>query len=85
MPRMDKIQAICNWFDLELSDLLTDNAEKQGKEYYLNEETKKIAQEIYDNKDLRLLFDASRKASPEDLKFAHDMLLRLKKKENYED
>jgi len=85
MPRLDKIQAICNWFDLELSDLLTDNAEKQEKEYYLNNETKKIAQEIFDNKELRILFDASRKASPEDLKLAQEILLRFKKNQGYEE
>ena len=49
--------------------------------YYLNPETQKIGQEIYENKDLRLLFDAARNASPEDLKTVHDVLKALKAKE----
>ena len=48
-------------------------------EYYLNPETKKIAQEIYENKDLSLLFDAARDASPEDLQIVYTMLSVLKK------
>ena len=48
------------------------------KEYYLDEDTAKIAQEIYDNKDLRILFDAARDAKPQDLKMAADMLKRFK-------
>lgn len=46
--------------------------------YYLDEESAKLAQEIYDNKDLRILMDASRKAKPEDLKFLIDMAKRFR-------
>ncbi len=47
---------------------------------YHNEETREIAQKIYGNKDLSLLFDAS----PEDLQTVHTMLLALKRKEKGE-
>ena len=40
-----------------------------------------MAQEIYDNKELKLLFDAARTASPQDLKATHDILLALKRRE----
>ena len=54
--------------------------------YYLNEETAQMAQEIFENKELRLLFSAARDASPEDLKTTHDLLLALKRKERgYDD
>lgn len=49
--------------------------------YYENESTSDIAQEIYDNKELRLLFDAAKGASPETLKQVHNMLLFLKQQE----
>lgn len=49
--------------------------------YYVNDDTAKVAQEIFENKDLKLLFDAARDASPEDLKTAHNILLALKAKE----
>ena len=32
--------------------------------YYINDETAAIAQDIFENKELRLLFDAARDAAP---------------------
>lgn len=80
MPRADKIQAIAKWLGVGIGDLMEETTE----EYYLNPETKKVAQEYYENKDLALLFDAGRDASPEDLQTVHTMLLALKKKERGE-
>ena len=56
----------------ELNKLLKDN-------YYTNDEAAQIAQEIFENKDMRILFDAARNSKPEDLKIAADMLRRFKK------
>ena len=58
--------------------VIDNKSDKQEQGYYINEETKRIAQEIFDNKDLRILFDASRKAKPEDLKFIIEMAKRFK-------
>lgn len=80
MPRADKIQAIAKWLGVGIGDLMEDSP----NEYYINEETREIAQEIYENKDLSLLFDAARDAEPEDLKTVHTMLMALKKKEKGE-
>lgn len=57
------------------------NRKIMSEEYYFNPETKKVAQEIFENKDLALLFDAAKDASPEDLQTVHTMLLALKSKE----
>lgn len=46
--------------------------------YYMREETEAMAQELFDNKDLRLLFDAAKDCRPEDLQMAADLLKRLK-------
>lgn len=82
-PRMDKVDAMCSIFHCKRSDLMQDHHETEDK-YYLNPKTREIAQEIYENKDLSLLFDAARDASPEDLQTVHTMLSALKKKENHE-
>lgn len=58
--------------------------EKKQSSYYLDPETAKKAQEIFENKELSLLFDAARDASPEDIQTVHTMLLALKKKEKGE-
>ena len=76
IPRMDKIQKLADYFKINKSQLV-DNA----PDYYIDEETKEIAQAIASNKELGLLFDAARTAAPEDLKTTHDMLLALKRKE----
>ena len=40
-----------------------------------------MAQKLFENRDLRVLFDAAQDASSEDLKTTYDMLMALKKKE----
>ena len=80
-PKQDKMQIIADYFNVSL-DYLTTGKEKEGGEaYYINEDTAKMAQNIFENKELRALFDTARDASPDDLKIAHDMLLALKRKE----
>ncbi len=80
VPKTDALQKIADYFNVSL-DYLTTGEEKEGEKYYLNDETAKAAQEIFENKDLRVLFDAARDASPEDLKTTYAMLMALKRKE----
>lgn len=47
----------------------------------LNDETAKVAQEIFENKELRALFDVQKDMEPEDLRALHNMALALKRKE----
>ena len=88
-PKRDKIEKIANFFDINpdwlagTSDIkikLKNNLNEQEQSYYLNPETSKIAQQIYDNKELSLLFDAAKDAEPEDLQTVHSMLMALKRK-----
>lgn len=76
MPRVDKIQSLCNWLRIEKSDLLESKNHKSA--YYLNAETARIAQEVFEDPDLRILFDAARDSKPENIQFAADMLRRMK-------
>ena len=80
LPRMGKVQTLADYFGINKSDLIEDKTNTE-EEYYLNPETKQMAQEIFENKDLSLLFDAAKDASPEDLQTVHTMLLALKNKE----
>lgn len=52
--------------------------EQENNEYYTNNETAEMAQSLFDNEDMRLLFDAAKDSKPEDLKMAADLLKRLK-------
>jgi len=46
--------------------------------YYINDETRQMAQEIYDNPDLRILFDATRKITTEDIKAVIEIVNRMR-------
>lgn len=81
LPRMVKVQLLADYFNIKKSDLIDETDNTHTPDYYLNPETSKIAQEIYDNKELSLLFDAARDADPEDLQTVHSMLMALKRKE----
>lgn len=71
----DKLQKIADYFDVSVEYLTTG---EQPSGYYLNNETAEIAQKIFDDPNLRALFDVSADASPEDLIMVRDFLLRLK-------
>lgn len=47
--------------------------------YYYNPDTAKIAQWIFDNRDMRLLFESAQGNSPENLRLAAELLERMKK------
>lgn len=81
IPKADKIQKIADFFGVSTEYLMTGKEGEDGNKYYINEETAAIAQDIFENKELRLLFDAARDADPEDLEAVHTMLLALKRKE----
>ena len=74
-------QLIADYFGVSVDYLMTGKEKEGGEKYYINDETASIAQEIFDNKGLRLLFDAAKDAQPDDLQTVHQMLLALKRKE----
>lgn len=84
-PKVDKRRKIADYFGVSLEYLDTGKEKDGGEKYYLNDETAQMAQDIFENKELRLLFDTARNAQPEDLKAVHDMLLALKRKEQHYD
>ena len=80
-PKADKLAKIAEYFGVTVEYLMTGEAHDG---YYVNPETAEVAQKIFENKELRLLFDAAQDASPEDLLTVHQMLLALKRKERPE-
>lgn len=81
IPKTDKLQKIANFLGISLDYLTTGKETQDSKKYYLNDETAKMAQKIFENKELRMLFDIAQDAAPEDLKIAYTMILALKRKE----
>ena len=79
VPKIDTIIDIAKYLHVDPGDLIVESENKPT--YYFDDETAKKAQEIFENKQLSLLFDAARDAEPEDLETVHTMLMALKNKE----
>ena len=75
---------IADYFGVTVDYLMT-GEKKEGDKYYLNDDTAAMAQKLFENKDLKVLFDAAQDATPEDLKTTYDMLMALKRKERGND
>lgn len=70
-PRIDRIEELADYFGVSKSALVEEG-------YYLNPETAKVAQEVFDDPELRILFDAARDSKPENIRLAAEMLKRFK-------
>ena len=77
MPRMGNVELLAKYFGIEKSDLLEEKS-KDGHGYYINPETVEIAQQVFQDPDLRLLFEAARDVKPENIRLAAEMLRRFK-------
>lgn len=60
-------------------EYLMTGVEQEG--YYKNDETARIAQEIHDNRELRVLFSAAKDVSPKMVKALYEVLLIMKRAE----
>lgn len=78
MPRMDKIDRICEFFGVKRSQLMEPGAH-EPQSYYLDPDAAAFAQEIADRPGLRALFSAARDVNEEDLRFMVEMAERFKK------
>lgn len=84
-PKADKLQKIADFFGVSIEYLMTGEEKENTEHYYYNEDTRQTAQDIFESKELRMLFSAARDATPEDLNTVHTMLLALKRKERGDD
>lgn len=78
--RRDKLVKVAEALGVSVEYLLGVKEKKHEDvpTYYTDPETAKMAQELHDNPNMRLLFDAARDAKPEDLQMAAQLLLRFK-------
>ncbi len=76
LPRMDKIDRICAFFQISRSQLMNDK--KDTDTYYLNDDARDLAQFMFANPEYKVLFDASRKVKKEDIEFVKQMIDRMR-------
>lgn len=78
-PKADKRKMIADYFGVSLEYLDTGEDEPA---YYLNPETAKLAQEMFEDKEMRALFDMKRNMNPEVFRAHYDMMKKLYELEN---
>lgn len=84
IPKMEKLQKIADLFDVSIAVFLKDDIEAQVHKdiqsylYYRDLDTAAVAQDIFEDSDLRALFDAAKDSRPQDLQMAAELLRRLK-------
>lgn len=76
-PDFETEEKIADFFNTDLNTLRGRDSEHET--YYLNNETREIAQAVFDNPDLKSLFDMSRKMSPERLRAHLEFMEKLQK------
>lgn len=84
-PKQDKMQILADYFNVSINYLMTGKEKEGGETYYLNDETREIAQEIFENKELRMLFDVSRNAPPERLLAYYNLIKAMQDTEKGND
>lgn len=84
-PQLEMMEFLADFFNVDFNYLLgkEDVTVKlvSPSDYYLDRETASLAQEIFENKELRALFDVQRGMSADDLRALYGMALALKRKE----
>ena len=94
-PDFDTLEQIADFFKVDPNFLLGSNVPAYGNNpdpnngqlegYYIDPETVEKIHEIYDDPNLRVLFDAKRDLSPQDLDFICRTINILRKGEQNED
>lgn len=82
LPRMEKVEILARYFNINRSDLIEEKKSETG--YYLNEETAKLAQEMFEDEDMRSLFDMKRNMPPERFKAHMEFMKNLYEQEKKE-
>ena len=77
--KYDKLQKIAEFLGVTTDQLTGVQTDVQSDGYYVNEDTARTVQQIFEDPYLRILFDAAQDSRPEDLQMAADLLRRLKK------
>lgn len=74
----DRAKKVADFFGVS-TDYITTGKDEDG--YYIDQETARAAQEMFENEELRALFDVSKDMSPDDLRAMYGIALALKRKE----
>ena len=80
LPRMGNVQAVADYFGVNKSDLLEDKGtQEEDNSYYIDEEAKELAQFLFKNPEYRILFDAAKDVSADNLEMVKTIIDKFRK------
>lgn len=80
LPRMGKVQALADYFGVNKSDLLEDKGtQEEDNSYYIDEDAKELAQFLFKNPEYKVLFDAAKDVSADDLEMVKTIIDKFRK------
>ena len=88
-PQLEMMEFLADYFNVDYNYLLgsedvsvrISDPVNSSSDYYYDPETAELAQAIFENKELRALFDVQKGMSADDLQALYGMALALKRKE----
>nr|WP_300858406.1 helix-turn-helix transcriptional regulator [uncultured Acetatifactor sp.] len=83
-PKADKLQKIADYFGVSIEFLMGAEEKEESPIYYTNEETAKLAQEMFEDEDMRSLFHMKRDMPPERFKAHMEFMKNLYNQEKGE-
>jgi transcriptional regulator with XRE-family HTH domain len=75
-PKADKMKIIADYLGVPVEPLLGVQTDEQPK-YYYDEATLKLAQELFDNHNLRILLDAAKNIDDKDVLLIYNIIKRM--------
>ncbi len=79
VPKADKMKLIADYLGCNADLLLGVQTNEQETGYYVDKEAAQYAQAIFEDPDLRALFDAANNISKQDLQLVINMAIRFKR------
>lgn len=77
-PNINLLKSLAIIFDCTIDDFMEYDSNSPLANYYEDKQTAKLAQELHDNPNYRMLFDATKDLSPDDLRAVIDIANRIK-------
>ena len=85
-PDIGTVQKLARYFGCDISDLVGEQEQYRVKEsgqlYYLNDDVRELAQELFNNRELKLVMNASRKLSKKSLTDLKNIIDNMKGEED---
>ena len=81
----DRLKEIAEYLEVSIDYLMTGKEKEGGETYYLKDEKKENAKEIFENKEVRMVFKVTRKSTPQRLMAYYNMIKELESQEHGEE